>query len=148
MTSQRYHLTLFGRDTAAALQHLQLGASLRRLYTVCATTPTARAEVRWQIAKLKRNMAGHFAVEESDDCFGAVQCESPSLAAQVDELRAEHLSMLQIAEHLWSRSENLDDCSELAATVKLLIERFHAHERAEVALMRRFLCDEAIANAG
>jgi hypothetical protein len=148
MISVHYHPSHFGRGRAASLHHLQIEAALRRLCSVCATAPAGRAEVRWNIAKLKRLMIGHFAGEESESCFGALGIASPRLAAQVDALRADHKQMLNTIEQLWVASEGLHDCSKLAPMVRSLLDEFYVHERAEVAVMRCFMSRHLVADAG
>lgn len=134
---------LFGRATAASVDHVRLDAALSQLHDVCAALdpadPSGFIAVRALIAELMRQLSRHFMAEESDGYFGTIASTEPALEERIAELRSDHTLMLEAVERLWLLAERPESSAELGPVASELIRRFRAHERAETALVRRFL---------
>jgi hypothetical protein len=133
--------SLFGRFTAIFQDHDQLAKTLRRLRTMCAALEDGQAlpaELAPQalLVQLQASLTVHFGAEESDDYFGVVVDEEPTLAPQIAGLRWEHVTMLHAVEVLCQLAKDRERWLHLPAPTRELVAELERHEHAESRLLR------------
>jgi hypothetical protein len=134
--------TLFGRATALFKEHSSLRRSLGRLRELAGGRASGDREPAALIEHFMGELHSHFIAEEDDGSFGTLAESCPELAVAVAELRAEHLEMMGILEHLRALALQSGASSDLARGIERLLEQFDAHERRESALMQSFLTSD------
>ena len=142
MSSPKPLPSLFGRFTAIFQDHEDLSETLRRLRKMCAALDDGRApllpelEPSLLVVDLRLHLGAHFSAEESEEYFGTVMEEAPSLAPQIAALKWEHLTMLQAADMLCGLARDQSRWSQLSVPTLELIKQLERHERAESILLR------------
>lgn len=135
--------SLFGRFTAILQDHDHLAKTLRLLRLMCnaleegQTALPLNLDPKRLLGELHRDLAEHFAAEESPEYFGTVVEEAPSLVAQVAGLKWEHLTMLRAVEVLREIAELRNRWSELPLPTHELVGQLQRHEQAESTLLRQ-----------
>jgi hypothetical protein len=148
MTTPRALPTLFGRHALVLSKHEDLAAALelvrdtaRQLAAENTPHPQELA-LRALLADLRVNLERHFQAEESQEYFGALVADSPTLAGSVATLRRQHRAMLAILDALALLACGARARKQFETTVSILINTFHSHERAEALLIRGYLAGE------
>lgn len=133
--------SLFGRFTAILKAHDHIGTTTRHLRSMCAaldaeleTLPPELTPERL-CAKLRANLAAHFAAEESLDYFGVVVDEAPSLASRIGSLKQEHAAMLSAADALCELARERREWGLLVDSARKLVAELERHERSESMLL-------------
>jgi hypothetical protein len=91
------------------------------------------------LSELRVDFELHFALEEGSEYFGAVQRERPGLGHELDELRREHVALLQELDGLRTIAEDKSRARELVAAILHLITDFRMHERREADLLQELV---------
>lgn len=134
--------SLFGRFNAIFRDHDHLAKTLRHLRAMCAALEDRESPLPDTlvpdvlIIALREDLGEHFAAEETDDYFGTVVEEAPSLAPEIAGLKWEHMTMLRAADVLCGLAREPARWHQLAAPTRELIGQLERHERAESRLLR------------
>ncbi|HKY36809.1 MAG TPA: hypothetical protein VJN18_12765 [Polyangiaceae bacterium] len=133
---------LFGRFTAVIRDHANIGKTLEQLHAMCAVLDSRRAALPRELMpgrlmfRFYQELSEHFATEEADAYFGTVGDEEPSLASQIEALKAEHWRMLYAADMLCGMAVDRSRWRDMPGPVRELMTQLEQHERAESALLR------------
>lgn len=141
MTEPALLPSLFGRFTAILRDHEHLGTTLKSLRAMCTALEARDAvpESARVLAELHADLSGHFAAEEAESYFGTIAQESPSLAPRIDQLKDEHVNMLNALVGLASLAVDPMRTLELSVATRQLIAELERHERAESLLLGELL---------
>lgn len=139
---------LFGRASTVAADHARLRdiwARLRKLVSTQDTEAAAPRDEQLQlIGEFAIELTAHFAAEEADSHFGALEEQCHDLRPRISTLRDEHARItVQVTEILTSQATLKP--SELNAKVQWLLDDYQRHETAEAALLQEFFARD---NAG
>jgi len=135
--------TLFGRFSAVLREHADLEKVVASLSELCVALEADAARVPAELSpvplirELSRQFVEHFATEEADAYFGAIQAEDPSLSDLIANLRHEHEQMLGSTAVLAQLAAAPESWSQFAVSARLLVVQFARHERAESGLLNR-----------
>lgn len=139
----------FGRCTAISCEHGRLAQKLAELERVCGALEVERSAqlpllVRYTAASavlsgLRQQLLDHFADEESDDYFGAIAREQPSLIPRIADLRAGHNLIMEVITELCAVATGTRNGKELPLGATRLSALIRAHESDERAVIQEFL---------
>lgn len=129
---------LFGASGAGPAERGRLDATLARLGELYEALSNGRNDVDRTsvLSQLHVDLALHFALEEGDGYFGALQRERPSLSHGVAELRREHTVLLEELERLRELAKGDGHAPELGTAILRLVSDFRSHERRETDLLQ------------
>jgi hypothetical protein len=131
---------LFGRASTVSADHAHLRAiwaRLRKLFTSEPTGAVPRDE-KWQlICEFTSEVTLHFAAEEAEGHFGALEAQCHELRPRISKLREEHAQITVRINELLAARGTLEP-SELDAKLRSLLEQFQLHETGEAALLQEF----------
>lgn len=116
----------------------RLDATLARVGELCEALSVGQkdVEVSSVLSELRVDFALHFAREESDEYFGAVQRERPSLSHELAELRREHVALLEELDALRALTADERRASEVEGALEHLVAEFRIHEYKETDLLQ------------
>lgn len=140
--------SLFGRFTAILKEHAHLVTTLRDLKAVCSALEDG-GEVPVELrpprllSSLKRELGQHFGAEESEEYFGTVAAEDPTLQLEIAALKAEHATMLSAVDALVELAADPARWPHLPMPTRLLVTQLARHEGSESKLLRSFFFREA-----
>jgi hypothetical protein len=129
---------LFSASGAGPEERGRLDETLARVGELYQALQAGRNDVDCTsvLSQLHVDLALHFALEEADEYFGAVQRERPSLSHGITELRREHAMMLEELDGLRELAKDGDHTEELGTAILRLVTDFRSHERKETDLLQ------------
>jgi hypothetical protein len=129
---------LFRASGAGPAERGRLDATLTRVGEVYQALQEGRTDVDAAavLSQLHVDFAMHFALEESDEYFGAVLRERPSMSHELAELKRDHAVLLQELERLRELASGEQRPPEISAAIMRIVTDFRAHERKEADLMQ------------
>jgi Hemerythrin HHE cation binding domain len=141
--------SLFGRFTAIMRDHDDLNKTLRQLRAMCSALEAeqgalpAELEPPRLLGALRVHLAEHFEAEESDQYFGVVVEEQPSLKTQIAALKWAHLTMMRALDGLCVLAAETGQWQQLPGPTRDLVTQLELHEREESGLLRNLFSTAA-----
>lgn len=129
---------LFGASGAGPAERGRLDETLARLGTLYDALQSGRLDGDQAaiLSQLRVDLALHFAIEEGDGYFGALQREQPSLSHGIMELRRDHTVLLEELDRLRELAKSDGHVPELGTAILRLVSDFRSHERKETDLLQ------------
>jgi len=116
----------------------QLEESLKRAATH-GWASVATRDVGAALAELRDHAVPHFAREEAEGCFEDAMAMSPQCGPRVDEIRAEHVTLLAVLDELTAEArrnaERPEAWPHLTRRIQDFLGRLADHERCESQLI-------------
>lgn|SRR5689334_4573197 len=128
---------IFRATGAGPKERGRLDATLARVGELYQSLRAGRTvDLGEALSELSSDLALHFAREESDDYFGSVQRERPSLGHEIDKLRGDHAVLLDELDTVRALAADERRSSELGGAILRLVTAFRIHEYKEADLLQ------------
>ncbi|HEY3494647.1 MAG TPA: hemerythrin domain-containing protein [Polyangiaceae bacterium] len=129
---------LFKPSGSAPDERGRLDATLQRVGELVAGLQASRTDLnpRRTLSELRSDLELHFALEESNENFGALRRERPGIAHELDKLRDEHTAILDKLSDIQVLASDSRCWSDLSKPILELAETFRAHEHHEAELLQ------------